>query len=81
MPVERINIVLEQSNDVDERGMDGPSASPAGVFLQIALASWNRKTRERGLSSALMFAHRDDGAAVWLANPDMMTTEQRQALM
>ena len=81
MPVERLNIVSTENEDVDERGMaGGPVAVPAGLFLQAALATWNPDTRDRGPRSALIFAHRDDGAAVSLINPDMMTPEQRLAL-
>jgi hypothetical protein len=62
---------------VDERGMDGHAAVPS----QAALASWNCKTRERGPRSELVFARRDDGAALSLVNPDMMTPEQRMSLV
>jgi hypothetical protein len=82
MPVERVNIILEESNDVvDERGMEGPAAVPSGLFLQAALASWNRKTQERGPRSELIFAHRDDGVAESLVNPDMTTADQRMFLV
>jgi hypothetical protein len=71
----------EQTNEVDERGMDAPASTPVGPFLQLALATYNRKTKVRGPRSELMVAHRDDGAAVFLINPDMMTAEQRMSLV
>ncbi len=55
IPEERMNMVQEQRNDVDERGMHEPIVSPAGRFLPIALASWNRKTQRSGPRSPAGF--------------------------
>jgi hypothetical protein len=74
MPVQRINIVHEQTiEEVDERGMDSPHATPAGLFLQVALATWDRSSKAQGRRSDLLLAHRDDGAAVSLINSNMLS--------
>ena len=80
MPVERVNIILQRDCDVDERGMDGPAPTSAGLFLQAALATWDPEKRQRGKRTDLIYAHRDDGAGVSLANPDMMTEAQRKSI-
>ena len=46
----------------------------------MALATWNPDTAQRGKRSALIYAHRDDGAGVSLANPDLMTEEERKLI-
>ncbi len=80
MPVERVNIILQRDCDVDERGMDGPAPPSAGLFLHVALATWNPETAQRGKRTHLIYAHRDDGAAVSLANPYLMTEEERKLI-
>ncbi len=81
MPVQRINIVHEQPReDVDERGMDSPATTPSGLFLQVALATWDKTTREQGRRSELLIAHRDYGAAVLLINSTMLREELSKSI-
>ena len=70
--VERINYVLEQDEVVDERGTDGVGVTPLALYLDLALASYDKKTQARGRRANLIRAHRDDGAAVSLINPDLL---------
>ena len=56
---------------VDERGTDGVGVTPPGLYLDVALASYDKKTKARGRRTELIRAHRDDGAAVSLINPDL----------
>ena len=72
MRVERINYVSEQDEVVDERGTDGVGVTPPALYLDLALASYDKKTKARGRRTNLIRAHRDDGAAVSLINPDLL---------
>ncbi len=40
----------------------------------MALSSYDKKTKVRGHWAKLIRAHRDDGAAVSLINPDLLET-------
>ena len=57
---------------VDERGTDGVGVTPLALYLDLALASYDKKTQARGRLANLIRAHRDDGAAVSLINPDLL---------
>ncbi len=63
MRVERINYVSER-NDV--------GVTPPALYLDLALASYDKKTKIRGPRTKLIRAHRDDGAAVSVINPDLL---------
>ncbi len=80
MPVQSINIVHGQQEEVDDRGMDSSASTPVGLFLPLALASWGRSTRVIGPRSELLLAHQDDGAAVSLINATMVSEELRLSL-
>ena len=80
MPVQRINIVHGQQEEVDERGMDSTTTPTAGLFLKLALASWDRSPRVQGPRSELLLAHRDDGAEVLLINSTMLSEELRASI-
>ena len=81
MRVERINIVSEQDEVVDERGTDGVGVTPPALYLDVALASYNTKTKARGRRTKLIRAHRDDGAAVSLINPDYLEAAESQLII
>jgi len=72
MRVERINYVSECDEVVDVRGTDGVGETPPALYLDLALASYDKKTKARGRRTKLIRAHRDDGAAVSLINPDLL---------
>ncbi len=76
MRVERINYVSEQDEVVDERGTHGVGVTPPGLYLDLALSSYDKKTKVRGRRTNLIRAHRDDGAAVSLINPDLIEEEE-----
>ncbi len=70
MRVKRINIISERDETVDERGTEGVGVTPPALYLEAALSSYDKKTKARGRRTKLIRAHRDDGAAVSLSNPD-----------
>ncbi len=80
MPIHRVNIVHTQHEEVDECKVDAAAPSPPGLFLQLALAAWDKTTRIVGPRSELLLAHRDDGSAVSLINPTMLSDEPRLSL-
>ncbi len=46
--------------------------TPPALYLDVALASYDTKTKARGRRTKLIRAHLDDGAAVSLINPDLL---------
>ena len=76
MPVEVINIVSAQDSPLDERGTDGAGHTPPALYLDVALSTYDTKTKVRGPRSRLVRAHRDDGAACSLINPDLLDASE-----